>query len=59
MKDGCEYVSGIENTWEEFGRFILLNFNFLFLLLRLYSWIRLLKNFDQFSQIEIEKLEGE
>lgn len=60
MKDGCEYVSGIENTWEEFGRFILLNFNFLFLLLRLYSWIRLLsKNCDQFSQRKIEKLEGE
>lgn len=28
MKDGCEYVSGIENTGEEFGRFILANFNF-------------------------------
>lgn len=31
MKDGCEYVSGIENTGEEF-HFILANFNFLFLL---------------------------
>lgn len=32
MKDGCEYVSGIENIVEEFGRFILVNFNLLFLL---------------------------
>lgn len=32
MKDGCEYVSGIENTGEEFGHFTLANFNFLFLL---------------------------
>lgn len=37
MKDGCEYVSGIENTWEEFGRFILLNLTFYFLY---YGYIR-------------------
>jgi len=31
VKDGCvcEYVAGVENAEEEFGRFILANFNFL------------------------------
>jgi len=28
----CEYVSGIENTGEEFSRFITVNFNFFYFL---------------------------
>lgn len=60
MKDGCEYVSGIENTGGEFGRFTLVNFNFLFLLLRYgREFVYRSENCKRFSQMELKELKDE